>query len=179
MIDRNGKAEQKYAESTEVKASVKTFTKAINENPVARLLRSQGTAALVAIINSLGAFPCYNATKGVFDKWEDISGEAMAALIKKRGGAAVHKGCSQIEGVSALFNVINAKLGTTYGMEQVSITGVKVLTIEKEFNRKAGLTAKDDRLPKFFYEEPLSQHNKVFEQITDEERMETNLKEES
>jgi aldehyde:ferredoxin oxidoreductase len=357
VIDRRGKVEQPYAESTEFKASVKAFTKAINENPTAQLLRSQGTAALVALINSLGAFPCYNATKGVFDKWQAISGETMAALLKKRGGAAVHKGCSQcvihcsnnfaddkgeyvtgsleyetiwamggmsgvadldtiarmdrmcddfgldtmntgvamavamdagykpfgdanaltemmgeiqrgtdfgkilgngpvavgkhfshqriptvknqsiagydprgmqgtgvtystspmgadhtsgnvtdrylkgllvshepegqmqasrqsqvtmafldtiglcimagvaltsIEGITALFNVINAKLGTNYGMEQISITGVKVLTVEKEFNRKAGLGREDDRLPEFFYTEPLSPHNKVF-----------------
>ena len=95
IIDQKGKIEQKFAESTEFKASVKEFTKALNTDPTAQLLRNQGTAAMMAMINSLGAFPCYNATKGVFDKWEDISGEALAALIKKRGGSAVHKGCSQ------------------------------------------------------------------------------------
>jgi aldehyde:ferredoxin oxidoreductase len=363
VIDRRGKAEQPYAQSTEFKASVKAFAKAINENPTAQLLRSQGTAALVALINGLGAFPCYNATQGVFDKWEAISGEALVELLKKRGGAAVHKGCSQctihcsnnfvdekgeyvtssleyetiwamggmcgvadldniakldricddlgldtmntgvamavamdagykpfgdgdaqlemmeeiargtkfgkilgngpaavgkhfnhhrvaavknqsiagydprgmqgtgvtyatspmgadhtsgnttdkylkgllvsykpegqmsasrqsqvimafldtvglcimagvalttIDGTNALCKVINAKLGTNYGMEQISITGVKVLTMEKEFNRKAGLKKEDDRLPRFFYEEPLSPHNAVFE-VSDEE----------
>jgi len=363
IIDRKGKSEQKFTESTEFKASVKEFTKALNADPTAQLLRSQGTAALMVMINSLGAFPCYNATKGVFDKWEDISGEALAALIKKRGGAAVHKGCTQcvihcsnnfvdekgeyvtgsleyetiwamggmsgvadldtiarldrmcddlgldtmntgvgmavamdagykefgdaealfemmgeieqgtdlgkvlgdgpaavgqyfnhhrvpvvknqsiagydprgmqgtgvtyatspmgadhtsgnttakylngllvshepegqmeasrqaqvimafldtiglcllagvalssIDSIKALFNVINAKLGTGYGMEQISIIGTKVLTLEKEFNRKAGLKAKDDRLAQFFYEEPLAPHNKVFA-VSDEE----------
>ena len=53
-------------------------------------------------------------------------------------------------------------------MEQISIIGTKVLTLEKEFNRKAGLKAKDDRLAKFFYEEPLPPHNKVFA-VSDEE----------
>jgi aldehyde:ferredoxin oxidoreductase len=357
LVDRKGKVDQTWADSSEVKAGVKAFTKAINENPTAQLLRNHGTAALVALINSLGAFPCYNATQGVFDKWEQISGETLAALIKKRGGAAGHQGCSQcvihcsnnfvdgkgafvtssleyetiwamggmsgvadldiiarldrmcdelgldtmntgvamavamdagykqfgdanallemmeeiaqgsdfgkvlgngpgavgnhlkhhrvptvknqsiagydprgmqgtgvtystspmgadhtsgnvtekylrrllvsyepqgqmeasrqsqvimafldtmglcimaglgltsIEGVNALFKVLNAKLGTNYGMEQISITGVKVLTLEKEFNRRAGLDRKDDRLPRFFYEEPLPPHNKVF-----------------
>jgi aldehyde:ferredoxin oxidoreductase len=71
-------------------------------------------------------------------------------------------GLTSIEGVNALFKVLNAKLGTNYGMEQISITGVKVLTLEKEFNRRAGLDRKDDRLPRFFYEEPLPPHNKVF-----------------
>jgi aldehyde:ferredoxin oxidoreductase len=40
--------------------------------------------------------------------------------------------------------------------------GILILQAEREFNRKAGLTEKDDRLPKFFYEEPLPPHNKVF-----------------
>lgn len=357
LIDRKGKVEQPFTDTAAFKSSVKTFTKALLANPVVELLRNQGTSSLVAIINSLGAFPCYNATKGVFERWEDISGEALAAVIKKRGGITGHQGCSQCvihcsnnfvdekgdyvtgsleyetiwsmggmtgvadldiiarldrmcddlgldtmntgvamavamdagykkfgdanallemmeeiaqgtefgkilgngpaavgkhfnhhrvpavknqsiagydprgmqgtgvtyatspmgadhtagnttqmylkgqlisyepkgqmlasrqmqvimafadtmglcimslaaftspEAITALLNVINAKLGTSYGMEQIAITGVKVLTLEKEFNRKAGLGIKDDRLPKFFYEEPLSPHNKVF-----------------
>ena len=41
--------------------------------------------------------------------------------------------------------------------------GRRVLRAEREFNRKAGFTNKDDRLPRFFYEEPLPPHNKVVE----------------
>jgi len=37
-----------------------------------------------------------------------------------------------------------------------------VLKAEREFNKKAGFTEKDDRLPRFYYEEPLPPHNKVF-----------------
>ena len=95
LIDRKGKAEQAFSESSEFKASIKVFTKALNENPTVQLLRNQGTAALVALINSLGAFPSYNATQGVFDRWGDISGETLTALIKKRGGNPSHQGCSQ------------------------------------------------------------------------------------
>ena len=40
--------------------------------------------------------------------------------------------------------------------------GIRVLKAEREFNRKAGFTIEDDRLPRFFYEEPLPPHNKVF-----------------
>jgi aldehyde:ferredoxin oxidoreductase len=54
-----------------------------------------GTASLVAPVNSMGAFPSFNARKGVFDGWEKISGEAMAELIKERGGNTTHTGCSQ------------------------------------------------------------------------------------
>jgi aldehyde:ferredoxin oxidoreductase len=38
---------------------------------------------------------------------------------------------------------------------------------EREFNKKAGFTNHDDRLPRFFYEEPLPPHNAVFT-ISDE-----------
>jgi aldehyde:ferredoxin oxidoreductase len=72
-------------------------------------------------------------------------------------------------GFSAFKNLIEAKTGVQleenyfpFGM------GTRILKAEKEFNRKAGLTEKDDRLPRFFYEEPLPPHNKVFV-ISDQE----------
>jgi aldehyde:ferredoxin oxidoreductase len=43
-----------------------------------------------------------------------------------------------------------------------------VLREEREFNRKAGFTQEDDRLPPFFHEEPLPPHN-VTLRITDED----------
>jgi aldehyde:ferredoxin oxidoreductase len=54
-----------------------------------------GTAALVAAVNSMGAFPSYNARKGVLDGWEKICGERMAEIIQERGGNTTHMGCSQ------------------------------------------------------------------------------------
>jgi aldehyde:ferredoxin oxidoreductase len=50
---------------------------------------------LVAPINAAGAFPSYNATKGVFDGWEKIGGEKLAEILKERGGKTTHQGCSQ------------------------------------------------------------------------------------
>jgi aldehyde:ferredoxin oxidoreductase len=52
--------------------------------------------------------------------------------------------------------------------EALSGMGLKVLKAEREFNRNAGFSNKDDRLPRFFYEEPLSPHNVVV-QISDED----------
>ncbi|MBT4267547.1 MAG: aldehyde ferredoxin oxidoreductase, partial [Deltaproteobacteria bacterium] len=72
------------------------------------------------------------------------------------------------DSMMALFAMINARLGTNLGMETISLTGVNTILVEKEFNRRAGFTVEDDRLPKFFYEEPLAPHNKVFG-ITDEQ----------
>jgi len=339
------------------KQGVKVFTKAIQENPTTQILKRLGTPAMVAMINSLGAFPAYNATQGVMENWEAISGEKFAEIMTERGGQPEHRGCSgcvihcsnvyvdkagtyitgsleyetiwsmggmtgnldpdiiaqldrgcddigvdtmntgvamavamdaghkafgdgpalldmveeigsgtefgkilgngpaevgkhfnhhrvpvvknqsiagydprgmqgtgvtyatspmgadhtagnttakyldgtlvshetkgQIEasraaqvtmafldsmglcimaGVAlmvpdsmmALFDMINARLGTNLGMEFIALTGVNTIQVEREFNRRAGFTKKNDRLPKFFYEEPLSPHNKVF-----------------
>ncbi len=46
--------------------------------------------------------------------------------------------------------------------------GMDVLKKEREFNKRAGFTNADDRLPEFFQTEPLPPHNVVFE-VTDEE----------
>ena len=37
-----------------------------------------------------------------------------------------------------------------------------ILDWEREFNKKAGFTSEDDRLPAFFYEEKLSPNDHVF-----------------
>jgi aldehyde:ferredoxin oxidoreductase len=69
----------------------------------------------------------------------------------------------------AFGKVIEAKLGTQLGPDEFPIgLGVRVLKAEKEFNRKAGFTNEDDRLPGFYYKEPLPPHNTVFV-ISDEE----------
>jgi aldehyde:ferredoxin oxidoreductase len=68
----------------------------------------------------------------------------------------------------ALLKVTNAKLGSEYALEDLSVLGIRILKAEKEFNRRVGFTAEDDRLPKFFYEEPLPPHNGVFP-MSDEE----------
>ena len=39
--------------------------------------------------------------------------------------------------------------------------GQETLRLEKEFNRRAGFTVKDDELPAFFYQEPLPPTNLV------------------
>ena len=72
------------------------------------------------------------------------------------------------EGAQALVNMINIKCGTRFGTEDVVGMGVRTSKTEREFNAKAGLSGKDDRLARFFYEEPLPPHNKVF-LISDED----------
>ena len=364
VISQKGKSADAIADPETFKASARVFAKAVKDNPFSgQMLGALGTAGLVSAVNSLGAFPTQNATKGVFDGWEKISGEALAEIIQKRGGQTTHLGCSQciihcsnvfvdeggkyvtasleyetiwsmggmttiddldviarldfladdigldtintgvaigvamdagykpfgdgqaaiemmeeiakgteigkvigngpaavgehfnhhrvpvakgqsiaaydprsmqgngvtyatspmgadhtagnlvgsylggvlnpleaegqvaasresqiamasldctglclLAGVAlaapdaseALLKMINAKLGTQLGADDISALGVRVLKAELEFNRKAGFTNKDDRLAKFFYEEPLPPHNKVFV-VTDDD----------
>jgi aldehyde:ferredoxin oxidoreductase len=68
----------------------------------------------------------------------------------------------------ALLKMINARLGTRLAFEELIELGIRVLNAEREFNRKVGFSEKDNRLPKFFYEEPLPPHNTVFV-VSDEE----------
>ena len=72
------------------------------------------------------------------------------------------------EGARAFLNVMNARFGTQLVQEDITALGIKVIKEELEFNRKAGITKEDDRLPEFFYKEPLPPHNKVVMISTEE-----------
>ena len=65
-------------------------------------------------------------------------------------------------------DMLNAAYGTNLEPGWVTQTGREVIEIERAFNRRAGLTAASDRLPRFFSEEPLSPHGEVFD-VPDEE----------
>jgi aldehyde:ferredoxin oxidoreductase len=72
------------------------------------------------------------------------------------------------EGNEAFRQVMSAKFGAPFEPDDFPYAmGARVLKAEHEFNRKAGFTNQDDRLPRFFYEEPLPPHNTVFS-ISDE-----------
>ncbi|MGD9133313.1 MAG: aldehyde ferredoxin oxidoreductase C-terminal domain-containing protein [Desulfobacterales bacterium] len=96
VVEQGGKSADAVADPDVFKEATKAFTKAVKAHPEpGQLMPNLGTAALVAPLNSMGAFPCFNARKGVMDGWEKISGEAMAELIKERGGKTTHMGCAQ------------------------------------------------------------------------------------
>jgi len=67
------------------------------------------------------------------------------------------------EASSAIYQMINAQYGLKLGPDDVTALGETVLKIEREFNRKAGFTAEDDRLPTFFETEKLPPHDTVFD----------------
>jgi aldehyde:ferredoxin oxidoreductase len=60
-----------------------------------------------------------------------------------------------------LSNALNAAHGTSLTPDFFEALGRDALRLEKEFNRQAGFTEKDDELPAFFYEEALPPTNHV------------------
>jgi len=72
------------------------------------------------------------------------------------------------ECLPALVDLLNARFGIGLTMDDVIALGQSILKTERGFNITAGFTAADDRLPDFFYSEPLPPHNVVFD-FTDEE----------
>ena len=68
----------------------------------------------------------------------------------------------------ALLDVINTFAGANLTGDDVANLGKSVLKQERDFNLRAGMTNKDDRLPDYFMKEPLAPHNVTFE-VTDEE----------
>ncbi|MGA6924147.1 MAG: aldehyde ferredoxin oxidoreductase C-terminal domain-containing protein [Desulfosarcina sp.] len=64
-------------------------------------------------------------------------------------------------GMENVVKMISAKSGKPFAERNWTDLGLRVLRAEREFNRKAGLTNEDDRLPPMFYQEPLPPHNAV------------------
>ena len=96
IVDQRGKGADTIADPEAFREAVKKVVKIVQDDHMnSEVMPKLGTAGLVAPVNSMGAFPCYNAKKGELDGWEKISGEVMADLIRERGGKTTHTGCSQ------------------------------------------------------------------------------------
>jgi len=59
--------------------------------------------------------------------------------------------------------LLHARYGWEVGEDILMEIGQEVLSLEREFNRMAGFTAADDRMPKWTTEEPLPPHDAVFD----------------
>jgi aldehyde:ferredoxin oxidoreductase len=57
----------------------------------------------------------------------------------------------------------NGVLGTKWTADDVGRIGKEILDLELDFNRKAGFTKADDRLPEFMLYEKLPPHNVVWD----------------
>jgi aldehyde:ferredoxin oxidoreductase len=74
----------------------------------------------------------------------------------------------QPETFQALIDMINAFYGLELTGDDVTALGKSVLSNERDFNARAGFTAKDDRLPEYFLNEKLPPHDVTFA-VKDEE----------
>jgi aldehyde:ferredoxin oxidoreductase len=74
----------------------------------------------------------------------------------------------QPETFQALLDMLNGFYGTELTGDGVVELGKKVLSAERDFNQRAGFTKEHDRLPRFFYTDPIEPHNQVFS-VTDED----------
>jgi aldehyde:ferredoxin oxidoreductase len=72
------------------------------------------------------------------------------------------------EAFEAIHQMVEAHTGDKWDTAELMQLGREVLTMERMYNERAGFTAKDDRLPEFFYKEKLPPHNVVFT-VPDEE----------
>ncbi|MDA3894701.1 MAG: aldehyde ferredoxin oxidoreductase [Desulfobacteraceae bacterium] len=69
----------------------------------------------------------------------------------------------QEETFNAMVDMINAFSGLNMTGDDVAELGKKVLKMERDFNRQAGFTEKDDRLPEYFLNESLPPHDVRFD----------------
>lgn len=67
-----------------------------------------------------------------------------------------------------MLDVISAFTGQELTADGVTELGKKILSNERDFNTRAGFTAKDDRIPAYFKREKLPPHNVTFA-VTDED----------
>ncbi len=71
-------------------------------------------------------------------------------------------------GQDTIPKLLNARYGWSVDSTILQTLGKDALTMEREFNRRAGFTAKDDRMPEWMRREPLPPTNAVFD-VSDEE----------
>ena len=74
----------------------------------------------------------------------------------------------QPETFQALLDLLNGFYGTNLTGDDVVALGKRVLSMERDFNARAGFTAQHDRLPEFFKKEPVGPHNVTFD-VKDED----------
>jgi aldehyde:ferredoxin oxidoreductase len=68
----------------------------------------------------------------------------------------------QPETFQAFLDLLNACYGLNFTGESVVEYGKKILSMEREFNKRAGFTSQHDRLPHYFKTQPIPPHNVTF-----------------
>jgi len=83
-------------------------------------------------------------------------------------GACVFAGFGFAAAPETIRDLLNARYDWQVGADVLQQLGKQTLALEREFNRRAGFTAADDRLPAWMKTEPLPPHNSIFD-VPDEE----------
>ena len=78
-------------------------------------------------------------------------------------GACIFAGFGFADAPETISGLLNARYGTTFTDDVLVQLGRETLVYEREFNRRAGFTKADDRLPEWMTREPLPPHNTVFD----------------
>ncbi len=98
VLDDTGAPGVPLADKERFQAGSKALSEALRTHAVTKpggALNTYGTAVLINILNEAGGLPTRNFSSGYFEGAAKISGEAINAGTKERGGAgAVGHGCS-------------------------------------------------------------------------------------
>ena len=78
-------------------------------------------------------------------------------------GACLFAGSGFGAAPETIRDLLNARYGWDVGDDILQQLGRETLELEREFNRAAGFTCADDRLPEWMAREPLPPHNVVFD----------------
>ena len=81
--------------------------------------------------------------------------DTLGACIFTAFGFAVER--------TVLADLLQARYGWQVGPDIAATLGQETLSLEREFNRRAGFTAADDRIPEWMRTEPLPPHHSVFD----------------
>ncbi|TXT67704.1 MAG: Aldehyde ferredoxin oxidoreductase [Promethearchaeota archaeon] len=72
------------------------------------------------------------------------------------------------EGLEGMVESVNGVLGTSLTVDDIGPLGMDILKTERDFNKAAGFTKQDDRIPEFLREEKFPPSGEVFD-VPDEE----------
>lgn len=110
-------------------------------------------------------------------KVDHLNPEGQAELSKKAQlnmagydtlGTCIFAGFGFAAAPETIRDLINARYGLDVEDDILQQLGKETLSLEREFNRLAGFSKEDDRLPKWMYEEAVPPHQAVFD-VPDED----------
>lgn len=78
-------------------------------------------------------------------------------------GACIFTGSGFTAAPESIKDLLNSRYGWDVNADILQVLGKESLKLEREFNKRAGFTSADDRLPEWMTREPLPPNNSVFD----------------